>query len=97
MKRYPRLDENHKPIVKELANLPGISVTSTAALGGGAGDIIVGFHCRNWWFEIKDPKKPPSSRKLTPDEKKFHDTWQGHIQVAETTDQILSAIGYPAQ
>ena len=95
MKHYPRLDGNHKQIVQELRQFPGVSVHSTAQLGGGFGDIVVGYKKTNYLFEIKDPTKPPSSRVLTPDEQKFHSNWSGQIDTVMSTEDVLKRIGYP--
>ena len=87
-----RVDGNHSKIVKELRMYPGVSVRSVATIKGFC-DIIVGFRGVNYLYEIKDPSKPPSARKLTEDEQKFHDSWTGHVKVILTTDEILKDIG----
>ena len=93
MRHKPRLDSNQKDIVKELRQYPGVSAHSVASLGHGFPDVIVGFRGRNYLVEIKDPNKPPSARKLTDDEKAWHETWTGQVDVAETTEQIISLFG----
>lgn len=37
----------------------------------------------NLMVEIKDDSKPPSKRKLTPDEVEWHEKWQGQIAIVE--------------
>ena len=73
--RAARTDTNQKAIVFALRRL-GCSVKPTHMVGDGFPDIVVGFRNSNYLFEIKDPDKPPSARKLTPMENKFHIKWQ---------------------
>ena len=91
MRRAARKDENQLAIEQDLRKL-GYSVADTSQLGDGFVDMVVGKHQRNWLFEIKNPKQPPSARKLTPAEKDFHDAWRGQIHTVETTDQILEIV-----
>lgn len=89
-----RVDANHSRIVKELRQL-GYSVVSTADLGDGFPDICVGSLNtvnRNFLFEIKDWKQPPSKRRLTPKEKQFHAAWKGQVAVIETTEEALKVM-----
>jgi hypothetical protein len=62
-------------------------------LGGGFGDIVVGFRGENFIFEIKDELKPPSKRRLTPAEQKFHDAWEGQIDVIKNADEAMAIMG----
>lgn len=92
---YARVDANHASIVKQLRQYPNITVRSVATIKGFV-DIIVGYNNRNYLFEIKDPQKPPSARKLTPDEIEFHRDWTGQADVILTTEEIIKIIGYKA-
>lgn len=65
---------------------------SLAELGKGVPDIAVGYRGKNFLFEIKDWKQPPSKRKLTLDEKKWHQAWNGQVHVVETFDEALKII-----
>jgi hypothetical protein len=87
-----RIDENQPALVKQLRQIPGVTVAHTHMIGEGFGDIIVGFRGKNFLIEIKDPSKPPSKRRLTPDEEKFHNEWTGQIDVAETVSDVLNVI-----
>ena len=90
-----RRDDNQAELVRQLRKIPGVSVEpSLADLGKGLPDIMVGFHGRTWLFEVKDPSKSPSRRRLTGDEQDWHDAWTGHVDVAETLDDVLQAIGW---
>lgn len=95
-RRAARTDANQTAIVKALRSFPGITVHSTAMVGDGFPDIVVGYADRAYLFELKDPDKPPSARRLTPAEKKFAGLWTGHWQEAHTVGDILMAIGHPA-
>ena len=92
MKRAARGDDNQASLVKEL-RAGGASVHSTAALGRGFPDLAVGWHGRTYLFEVKDPAKPASRRRLTPDEERWHASWSGHVAVVETLEDCLEAIG----
>ena len=88
-----RVDGNHSKIVKQLRQYPNITVRSVATIKGFC-DIIVGYMDKNYLYELKDPEKPPSARRLTPDEEVFHQTWKGHIKIALTVEEILKDINY---
>ena len=92
MKLKGRIDSNQNEIVTHLRKIPGVSVYSTANLGCGFPDIIVGYQGLNYLFEIKDPSKPPSKRKLTVDEEEFHLKWNGHVEVIETVEEIIEIL-----
>lgn len=68
----------------------GWSVLHTHTIGKGAPDIIIGKNMINILVEIKDGTKPPSARRLTPDEIKFHEAWRGKIVVVESLEDVLS-------
>lgn len=82
-----RTDANQTEIVKKFREL-GFSVLIMSDLGKGAPDIVVGAFGSNYLIEIKDGKKPPSARKLTPHEKMFHDTWRGQVDIISSPDEV---------
>ena len=84
-----RVDSNQPEIVADLRAFPGVTVTHTHEVGKGFGDIVCGYRNRSYLFEIKDPAKPASKRKLTPAEYKFHKSWTGQIDVIETAEEAL--------
>ena len=55
-------------------------------------DIAVGYKGINHLFEIKDESKPPSQRKLTKDEKRFHSTWKGSVHIVESPEYAIRLI-----
>ena len=90
--RPKRIDRNQPEIVKAIRKIPGATVRHTHVIGDGFVDIIVGFKGVNYLLEIKDPSQPPSARKLTKDEQKFHNEWTGQKAVIETINDVLKLI-----
>lgn len=85
--RTKRRDANQKQIIRDLERA-GVSVKDTSQLSGFL-DIVCGYHSKNYLFEIKDPAKVPSQRKLTPAEKKFHDRWKGRVDIILCAEDAL--------
>ncbi len=96
MRRAARVDSNQAEIVAQLRDVPGVTVFPTHALGGGFPDIVVGYREANYLFEIKDPDKPPSKRRLTEKEQEFHRNWKGQVHVVLDIYECLDVmrIGY---
>lgn len=44
-------------------------------------------------MEVKDPKQPPSKRKLTPAQEDFRNGWKGQYAVVQTIDDALTVLG----
>lgn len=93
MRRAARVDSNQPEIVAKLREY-GCLVLHLHTLGRGVPDICVGYGGRNYLFEIKDPRKPPSQRRLTKDENEWHLIWQlkGQVDVIETALQAIKII-----
>ena len=91
MRTKARTDANQKAIVTALRRI-GASVAVTSGIGNGFPDIVVGYRGRNYLIEIKDGDKPPSKRKLTPDEAAWHEAWRGEVMVVESVDDALAAL-----
>lgn len=89
--RLSRVDANQKEIVAAFRKL-GCSVVITSGLRNGVPDICVGCNGWNVWIEIKDGNKPPSARKLTEDEQKWHGAWQGWVEVIESVDDAIALV-----
>lgn len=92
MRRAARTDDNQNEIVEDLRRV-GASVAITSVIGAGFPDIVVGYRGNNYLIEIKDGSKPPSRRRLTPDEQEFHDLWRGTVAVVNSSDEALKIIG----
>jgi hypothetical protein len=87
-----RVDSNQQQIVRNLRAI-GASVQSLAEIGKGAPDLLVGAQGKNWLFEIKSPDQPPSKRRLTPDEARWHSDWRGQIHTVENFSEVLEVLG----
>lgn len=95
MRRAARIDDNHNEIVAALRQI-GASVQSLASVGGGVPDVLVGYRERNIILEIKDGSKPPSRRRLTDAEAKWHSEWKGQVATVNSVEeaiQVVSQIG----
>jgi len=91
VRRAARVDSNHGEIVRALRDA-GCTVESLASLGEGCPDLLVGIRCRNFLLEVKDGSKPPSKRKLTPDEGAWHARWRGHVAVVSSVEEAIAAV-----
>lgn len=65
------MDDNHDEIVQAL-RAAGAFVRSLAAVGDGMPDLLVTKNRQTLLVEVKDGKRPPSERRLTLDQQKFH-------------------------
>lgn len=89
--RAAKIDANQNEIVDALRKA-GCSVQILSSVGKGCPDILVGRKGFNFLFEIKDGKKPLSAQKLTADQVKWHDDWQGVVHVIRSAEQALSVV-----
>lgn len=85
-------DANASEIVRVLL-AAGCSVQSLEAVGGGVSDLLVGRNGCNYLLEIKDGSKPPSARRLTPAQKKWHMAWRGQVAVVSSPEEAIEAVG----
>lgn len=87
-----KIDSNQRQIVKELRQIPGISVEV------GHDDILVGHRGKTYWYEIKSPDtvSPKTGgvrpSEITDSEKKRHINFKGHYEIVWNIDQILAEI-----
>lgn len=86
-----RVDANQAEIVTALRRL-GCTVMSIASVGNGCPDLVIGVQGRNVLLEVKDGRKPPSARKLTPAEREWIDAWRGQVNVVESVDDAIEAV-----
>src|SRR5688572_20255894 len=89
--RARKTDSNQQELVKQMRKI-GMSVFITSGVGDGFPDVVAGIRGVNYLFEIKDPAKPPSARKLTPDEQEFFNTWKGCVHKVETIEDVLEIL-----
>jgi len=91
MRRAARVDENQSDIVAALRAI-GATVR-VISQGDGIPDLLIGFMGKTILLEVKDGKKPPSARKLTPAEQKFFDEWRGgSLAIVNTVDEAIAAV-----
>ena len=91
MRRAARTDANQTAIVEALRKC-GASVQSLAAVGKGVPDLLVGLRSRNYLLEVKDGSKPPSARKLTPDQEQWHLKWAGQVLTVTSAEDALKQL-----
>lgn len=96
MRKYAaRVDANQSAIVRMLEGM-GALVRDCSRMGDGFPDLLVLW--RGQWLlaECKDGSKPPSRRKLTPDQVLWHAEAKqrgGTVYVLETEDDALAMLG----
>jgi len=91
--RRGRIDDNQQAIVNILRTT-GATVVLLSGVGKGVPDLLVGFRGVTLLMEIKDGKKPPSDRKLTTDQQKWHAEWRGGaLAIVDSADSALRMIG----
>jgi len=91
MRRAAKVDANQESIVAALRKI-GAKVQSLAAVGNGCPDLLVNFRGMLTLLELKDGSKPPSARKLTPAQEKWHAEWGDAVRVVETIEQAIEAV-----
>lgn len=85
MRRARRTDGNQKAIVHAL-RAAGRTVEVLSDVGRGVPDLLVSFRGVNYLLEVKIP-----GAKLTPDEDKWHDGWDGPVSVVTTEQEAVNA------
>ncbi len=92
--RAARVDANQAEIVDALRKV-GCTVQPLHAVGQGVPDLLVGYRGNNVLIEVKDGSKPPSARKLTPDQVNWHGDWRGQVVVVQNVKEAFEAVGIP--
>ena len=91
MRKAARVDANQEQVVSALRGM-GATVQSLAATGKGVPDLLVGYRSKNYLLEVKDGAKPPSERRLTPDQEIWHGAWKGTVHVVNTPTEAVKVI-----
>jgi hypothetical protein len=90
LRRAAKVDANHAVIVGGLRAC-GALVRSLAAVGKGCPDLLVQHRGRLMLLEVKDGRKSPSQRKLTPDQEAFRaEGWE--FVVVESVEGAIAAL-----
>ena len=92
MRRAAKVDANQDQIVSAL-RAAGAVVQSLAAIGSGVPDLLVAFRGNLFLLEVKDGAKPKSSQKLTDKQVKWHQAWGALVEVVNSPEAALRAIG----
>lgn len=92
VRRAAKVDGNQHAIVRALRDC-GCSVQSLAAVGAGVPDLLVGVRGENLLLEVKDGRKAPSRRGLTPAQEEWHAGWRGRVAVVSCAAEALAAVG----
>jgi hypothetical protein len=74
MRRAARRDDNEQDIIKAM-RAEGAYVKQIN--DEGLFDLLVSYRGETLLIEVKDGAKPPSARRLTEAELKFHEEWPG--------------------
>jgi hypothetical protein len=89
--RATRRDANEQQIVDALRKAG--AVVRFISQGDGIPDLLVGYRGQTILMEVKDGAKPPSARKLTPQEQAFHDSWiGGKLVIVHCVQDALAAL-----
>lgn len=86
------VDANQKAIVAAF-RAAGASVVHLHTVGNGCPDLLVGIAGTTVLVEVKDGRKPPSARKLTPLEARFMRDWRGgEVRVIECPEDAVALV-----
>jgi hypothetical protein len=94
--RAPKIDANQPEIVAALREA-GCTVQLLHMVGRGCPDLLVGKMDDslginvNLLLEVKSDEAKRND--LTPDQKKWHDSWRGQVTVVCSVNEALKAVG----
>jgi hypothetical protein len=90
MRRAARRDDNEKDIIKAMRACGAfVKVINDE----GTFDLLCWYNGRTLLLEIKDGTKPPSARRLTDAEQKFHDEWPGSdLYIVNSVEEALALL-----
>ena len=96
MRRAGKVDGNQAEVVRKLRDC-AVKVEVLSDVGKGVPDLLLGFRGINLLVELKDGSKPPSARSLTADQKAWHESWPGQVDVAEDFESAWAIVQREAQ
>jgi hypothetical protein len=88
-RRAARTDKNQAGVIRQLRQIPGVSVQDLSSVGHGVPDLLIGYRKVNYLVELKNPDVPKRDRRLTFDEEAWHLAWGGKVHVCEHIEEIL--------
>ena len=90
MRRAARRDDNEKEIIAAM-RAEGAYVKQIN--DEGLFDLLVSHRGETLLVEVKDGAKPPSARRLTPAEQKFHDEWPGdNLYIVNSVEEAIALL-----
>lgn len=94
MRLAAKVDANQPEIVEVLRRV-GCTVESLHRVGNGVPDLLVYAPNlgRNVLVEIKDGTLPPSKRRLTAQQRKWHRSWPRDVYVIHSVEEALRLVG----
>ena len=90
MRRAARRDANEGEIIKAMREAGAyVKVINDE----GAFDLLCWYNGWTLLIEVKDGAKPPSARRLTDAEQKFHDEWPGkNLHIINSVEEALALL-----
>jgi hypothetical protein len=90
MRRAARRDDNEKEIIAAM-RAEGAYVKQIN--DEGLFDLLVSHRGETLLVEVKDGAKPPSARRLTDAEQKFHDEWPGdNLYIVNSVEEAIALL-----
>jgi hypothetical protein len=90
MRRAARRDDNEKEIIAAI-RAEGAYVKQIN--DEGLFDLLVSHRGETLLIEVKDGAKPPSARRLTDAEQKFHDEWPGSdLYIVNSAEEAIALL-----
>lgn len=96
MRRAGNVDANQAAVVRKLREC-AVKVEVLSDVGKGVPDLLLGFRGVNILLELKNGDKPPSARNLTADQKAWHESWPGQVDVVNDFDEAFAVVLREAQ
>lgn len=90
MRRAARRDHGEQDIIKAMR---ACGAYVKAINDEGTFDLLCYYNGHTLLLEIKDGTKPPSARRLTDAEQKFHDEWPGsNLHIINSVQEALDLL-----
>ena len=90
MRRAARRDANEGDIIKAMR---GEGAYVKVINDEGLFDLLVSHRGQTLLVEVKDGAKPPSARRLTDAEQKFHDEWPGSdLYIVNSVEEAIALL-----
>ncbi len=90
MRRAARRDANEQDIIKAMREAGAyVKVINDEGLF----DLLVSYRGETLLIEVKDGAKPPSARRLTDAEQKFHDEWpRDNLYIVNSVEEAIALL-----